>query len=99
LRTECQRIDALGFYFAAAPLFEGRVDATHHGFERDLGILPAFDKRPIERREQEQPRAARALEVLFNLGEIVEVVDQSARFRSQIICNPSSVRCSSSTFK
>jgi hypothetical protein len=64
----------LGFHLAPAPLFECRVDAAEHGFQRDFGILPAFHQRPIERREQEQTGAAGALEMLLNLGEIIEVI-------------------------
>ena len=43
------------------------------GFERDAGFAPGFDEGPVEGREQEQ-RAAAALEVLFDFGEVVEVI-------------------------
>ena len=50
------------------------VDSPHHGFERNPGVFPRFDQRPVKRREQKQSGAASALEMLLDLGEVVEVV-------------------------
>ena len=52
---------------------EGLVDAAQDDFKRDAGFSPGFDERPVECGEQ-QERAPAALEVLFDLGEVIEVV-------------------------
>ena len=70
------------------------IDAPQHGFQRDAGILPGFDQRPIERRKQEQAGAARALKMLLYFGEIIEVIEQVRRpmrhrVRSQMSRRPS----------
>ena len=52
---------------------EGRIDAAQHGIERNAGLAPGLDQRPVERGEQQQCPAP-LLEALFDLGEVVEVV-------------------------
>ncbi len=54
------------------PLFEGRVNAAQNGFDRDARIFPGLHQCPVKRGEQQQGAAA-ALEVLLDLGEVVEV--------------------------
>ena len=58
---------------APVPFVEGAIDAAQHRFQRDAGILPDFHQRPVERGQNDQ-RAAALLEVLFDFGEIVEVI-------------------------
>src|SRR5262249_29983900 len=99
LSTERQRVYLLCFDFAAPPFLECRIDSSQHGFQRHAGILPAFNQRPIERRKQKQAGTAHALKMLFDLREVVEVVEWSFGhtrcFCSQINRRPSRVRCSS----
>ena len=52
---------------------EGFVDAAQDDFKRDSGFAPGFDECPVEGGEQEQG-AAPALEMLFDFGEVVEIV-------------------------
>src|SRR5438067_2097759 len=59
-----------------ARLFKGGVDAAEDSLDGDTGVLPAFDEGPVERGHEEEGRAAGALEVLFDLGEIIEVVQE-----------------------
>ena len=40
---------------AGAPFLESRVDAAHHRFEWNAGVLPCLNQRPIERGEQKRP--------------------------------------------
>ena len=54
-------------------MLESDVNPAQHGLKRNPCILPCFDENPIERR-QPQHSSPMALEVLFNFGEIVEVV-------------------------
>ena len=62
-----------GLVFPGVEFVERSVDALQHGRQRDTGLAPGLDQRPVDGREQKQ-RAAAALEVFFNLGEVVEVV-------------------------
>ncbi len=57
------------------PFLEAGVDAAQHRLKRNAGILPDLHQRPVERRQNHQ-RAAALLKVLFDFGEIVEVVIQ-----------------------
>ena len=77
LRAPGESIDAARAGFAGFVLVEGIVDAAQHGLERDSGVAPGFNERPVEGGEQEN-RAAATLEVIFDFREIVEVVFQSA---------------------
>ena len=63
-------------------LVEGGVDAAQDGFERNTGLAPGLDQRPVERGEHEQ-RAAALLEAGLDLGEVVEVV-HGAGARQQV---------------
>ena len=54
--------------------FKRAVDAAQHRIERNAGLLPGLHDGPIERRDQ-QMRAALAPEVLFDLREVIEVVE------------------------
>src|SRR5689334_20841 len=74
LRAIGKRIDQAAFGFARAPFFERIVYALEHRFQRDSGILPAFNERPIERRKEEETGSASALEMFFNLGGVGEVI-------------------------
>jgi len=74
LRTVGERIHRLPAAFPAAPFFKRGVDAAQHGFQWHAGVFPGLDQRPIERRQQKQPTAARLLKPFFDFGEIVEVV-------------------------
>ena len=58
-----------GFVFV-----EGGVDAAQGGFKRNAGVAPGLNEGPVEGGEQEQG-AAPLLEALFDLGEVVEVVE------------------------
>src|SRR5438067_1974815 len=58
---------------AALEFFECNVDAAQYGLKRDTGIFPRFDQHPVKGRKQ-QCRAATALEMLFNFGEVIEVI-------------------------
>jgi hypothetical protein len=55
------------------------VDALQHRFQRNARFPPGFDQGPVDGGEQEQ-RPAAPLKVLFNLGEIVEVILDQACF-------------------
>jgi len=52
------------------------VNAALYGLQRNTGVFPGFDERPIERGE-EQDGSAAALEVLLDVGEVIEVVFQA----------------------
>jgi hypothetical protein len=71
LRAPGEAVDlaqaAASFVGAGFVFVEGRVDAAQDGFERDAGLAPGFDQRPVERVEQEDGAAA-AAEALFDLG-------------------------------
>src|SRR5262249_5945113 len=100
LRAVGDRVDLLVFLLPAAPFLESRINAAQHGFERDARTLPAFDQRPIERREQKQPGSASLLEALLYFRVVVEVVERllaagCAWIRSHISLNPSRVRSGS----
>ena len=56
-----------------AILVEGSIDAAQRRLQRNPGHAPGFDQRPVQRREQKK-RPAPLLEALFDLGEVVEVV-------------------------
>ena len=73
LRAIGQAVYLFCFRWPLIIAVERRVDAAQHGFQRDAGIFPGFDQRPVESREQ-QASAAAAQKVLFNLGEIIEVI-------------------------
>lgn len=75
LRAPCKAVDAMGRFFPRARLVlvEGGVDPAQDGFERDAGVAPGFNKRPVECREQQEGSAA-TLEMFLNLGEVVEVI-------------------------
>jgi hypothetical protein len=80
LRAIGKRIDQATFGLARAPFFERIVYALEHRFERDSGILPAFNQRPVERRQEEETGSTSALEMFFNLGEVVEVISMPLGF-------------------
>src|SRR5579872_5759107 len=91
------RVDHLDTASLAAPILERQIDAAQHRFQRHAGILPGFHQRPIERRHQKQPGAARLLKVFFDLGEIIKVIGRPVYFfwfRRHMISRPSSVRSS-----
>ena len=71
---ETLQLTSAGGAARARPAFEGAIDSFQHRFERDARFLPGFDDGPIERRD-EQVRAAFAPKILFDLREIVEVVE------------------------
>ena len=66
-------------------LVEGGVDAAQDGFERDAGLAPGFDQRPVERGEHEDGAAA-LLEAGLDLGEVVEVVHRGSCELSVLSC-------------
>src|ERR1019366_2560161 len=74
----CQAVDLARATRTPLPLVEGRVNASQHGFQRNAGVLPDFHQRPVQRRQQGE-RAAASLEVVLDLGEIVEVVIHAGR--------------------
>ena len=75
LGTPSQAVDLAhaGFRFARLVFVEGGVDAAQNRARGNACFAPGFDQRPVQRGEQ-QDRAAAALEVLFNLREVVDVV-------------------------
>jgi hypothetical protein len=52
---------------------EGGIDAAQRRVERNPGFAPRFDQRPVQRGEQKN-RSAPLLKAVFDLGEVVEVV-------------------------
>ncbi len=74
LGAEGDRVHHLGLLGLGAPLLEGDVDAAQDGFERHSRVLPAFEQSPVQRGQQEEAGAAGALEMLLDLGVVVEVV-------------------------
>ena len=52
---------------------EGRIDAAQHRIQRNAGLAPRLDQRPIERGEQQQ-RTASPLKALLDLGKVIEIV-------------------------
>ena len=96
------RVDAVSeaFQLASAgratrtrPALKRAVDSFQHRVERDACLLPRFNDRPVERRDQ-QMRAALLPEILLDLGEIIEVVERFhgdrwlgvSRARSEKLC-------------
>ncbi|MGH9478966.1 MAG: hypothetical protein ACRD1A_07020, partial [Terriglobales bacterium] len=65
---------------AGVELLKRAVNAAEDGGERDPGLAPAFDQRPVNGREQDLG-AALALEVLLDFGEVVEVVQRAPSVR------------------
>ncbi len=62
-----------GFVLARVVFVEGCVYALQYCCQRDPRLAPGFDQCPVDGRKQKQ-RPAAALEVFFNLSEIVEVI-------------------------
>src|SRR4051794_34757439 len=79
LRAISQAVDLLGFGRTAVVFIECLIDAAQRGLERDAGVFPGLDQRPIERGEKER-RAPALLKALFDLGEVVEVVFQESQY-------------------
>ena len=72
LRAIGQTIDlTFGGTFLIA--FESPLNPTQHGFEWNACVLPGFNQRPIQGRKQ-QDAAPAPLKVLFDFGEVIEVV-------------------------
>src|SRR5580658_250605 len=55
---------ARALLLASVEFVEGFVDAAQDHFERNAGLAPGFDERPVQCREQ-QKRPATALEMLL----------------------------------
>jgi len=53
---------------------ESGVDPAQYRLEWNSSIFPGFHQSPIERRNHQQCSPA-ALKVLFNLGEVVEIIE------------------------
>ena len=62
-----------GFVFTGVIFVECGVDSLKHRGQRDAGLAPGLDQRPVDGGKQKQ-RSAAALEVFFNLSEVVEVI-------------------------
>ena len=56
------------------PSLKCRIDTAQYSFQRNPAIFPRLNQGPVERRKQKQTRAAGVAEVVFNFGEVVEVV-------------------------
>src|SRR5271169_2392411 len=54
-------------------VFKSRVDAAQHCLQWDTGIFPSFHQCPIESGKQQRSSPA-PLKMLFDFGEVVEVV-------------------------
>ena len=64
-------------------LVKGLIDPAQGHFQRNARLAPGLDQRPVERGEQQQ-RAPSPLEVLFDFGEVIEVVVHEVRAGSPI---------------
>src|SRR6185369_15253263 len=73
LRTKTEPVDLARFGWTLVVVIECGVDATQHCFQWDASVFPGFNQRPIKSRK-EQTSSTTLEEVLFNFGEIVEVV-------------------------
>src|SRR5262249_845520 len=76
LRAEPQAVDLARFGWTPFIVVEGCIYPAQHSFQRNSGVLPGFNQGPIERGEHENTPAP-PLEVLFDFGEVVEVILQS----------------------
>src|ERR1035438_304075 len=66
-----------GAGFLRVALVEGVVDAAQDRFQRDAGLTPGFNQRPVQRGEH-QDGAAALLEAGLDLREIVEIVHKAS---------------------
>src|SRR4051812_34070743 len=72
LRAISERVHFARFRGTSVVTVERFIYPARDGGKRDAGFLPSLDQRPVERGEQ-QGTPATALEVLFDLGKVIEV--------------------------
>ena len=56
------------------PSLKCRIDTAQYCFQRNPAVFPRLNKGPVERRKKKQTSAAGIAEMIFNFGEVVEVV-------------------------
>src|SRR5215510_1680588 len=68
------RVDQSVLASARVIIVKGLGDASQNYMKRDAGVFPAFDKRPVDWRDQ-HVLAPPAHELFLDFGEIVKVVE------------------------
>src|SRR5882724_180262 len=75
-----QTIYFFRFGRTALMVIKRRINPPKYGFKRYTSVFPGFNQGPIQRGKQ-QPCSATALETLFDLGEIIEIVFHGSKGR------------------